>query len=91
LIDAHPNTFVLTVSHTTRQPRAGEVEGETYFYVTPSTFTTLTSQGGFVEHACFNGDHYGTSRQTIADQTAKGLVIILEVDMEGVKQIKGEP
>jgi len=91
LIDAHPDTFVLTVSHTTRQPRAGEVEAETYFYVSPSTFTTLISQGGFVEHAFFNGNYYGTSRQTIADQTAKGLAIILEVDMEGVKQIKTDP
>jgi guanylate kinase len=79
------------VSHTTRQPRAGEVEGETYFYVSPSTFTTLISEGGFVEHACFNGNYYGTSRRTIADQTAKGLAVIMEVDMEGVKQIKADP
>lgn len=44
-----------------------------------------------MEHAFFNGNYYGTSRQTIVDQTAKGLTIILEVDMEGVKQIRADP
>ena len=90
LFDRYPDTFALTVSHTTRKPRSGEVDGVNYFFVTPDTFTKMISEDGFVEHARFGGNHYGTSRQTIADQTAKGLVVVLEVEMEGVKQIKAK-
>ncbi|KAF2254781.1 guanylate kinase [Trematosphaeria pertusa] len=88
LFDAHPDTFALTVSHTTRKPRAGEVEGVTYFFVSPSTFTSLVSQDGFVEHTFFGGNYYGTSKKTIADQIAKGLVVVLEVEMEGIQQMR---
>ncbi|KAI1134938.1 guanylate kinase [Hypoxylon sp. FL0543] len=88
LFDTHPNTFITTVSHTTRKPRAGEVEGVNYFYVSPSEFSSLVSKNAFVEHACFSGHHYGTSKQTIADQTAKGLVVVLDIDMQGIQQVK---
>ncbi|KAF2790826.1 guanylate kinase [Melanomma pulvis-pyrius CBS 109.77] len=47
--DAHPDVFALTVSHTTRQPRVGEVEGVAYFFVSPSTFSSLISQDFFIE------------------------------------------
>lgn len=79
---------MFTVSHTTRKPRVGEVEGKSYFFVTPSTFGNLISQGAFVEHATFSGNHYGTSKKTIADQMAKGLVVVLDIEMHGVKQMK---
>lgn len=76
------------MSHTTRKPRIGEVEGRNYFFVTPSTFGDLISQEAFVEHAMFSGNHYGTSKKTIADQMAKGLVVVLDIEMHGVKQMK---
>lgn len=79
---------MFTVSHTTRKPRVGEVEGKSYFFVTPSTFGNLISQGAFVEHATFSGNHYGTSKKTIADKMAKGLVVVLDIEMHGVKQMK---
>ncbi|OQD75821.1 hypothetical protein PENDEC_c006G01399 [Penicillium decumbens] len=88
LFDKHPNTFAFTVSHTTRKPRVGEVEGRNYFFVTPSTFDDLVSQGAFVEHATFGGNQYGTSKKTIEDQRAKGLVVVLDIEMNGVKQMK---
>ena len=88
LFDTHPDTFTLSVSHTTRQPRAGEVEGVTYFYVSRSKFTTLIARDAFIEHAFFSGNHYGASKQTVADQTAKGLVVVLDIEVSGVKQIK---
>lgn len=91
LNDAHPNIFATTVSHTTRAPRVGEIEGETYFYVSTSAFTTLIGQDAFVEHALFSGNHYGTSNRTIADQMAKGLVVLLDIEMEGIKQMKSKP
>ncbi|KAI9800206.1 MAG: hypothetical protein M1825_004190 [Sarcosagium campestre] len=88
LLDAHPDTFAKTVSHTTRKPRTGEVDGETYFYVSPSIFSSLVSQNAFVEYASFSGHYYGTSKQTIEDQTAKGLVVVLDIEIQGVEQIK---
>jgi len=66
----------------------GEVEGRNYFFVTPSTFDDLVSQGAFVEHATFGGNQYGTSKKTIEDQMAKGLVVVLDIEMNGVKQMK---
>ncbi|KAI1371262.1 guanylate kinase [Hypoxylon crocopeplum] len=90
LFDAHPDTFTSTVSHTTRKPRTGEVEGVTYFFVSPSEFFSLISKNAFVEHAFFGG-YYGTSKQTIADQTGKGLVVVLDIEMQGVKQVKASP
>lgn len=91
LIEAHPNGFALVVSHTTRKPRAGEVEGVTYFFVSASTFSSLVSQNAFVEHALFSGHHYGTSKQAISDQTAKGSVAVLDIEMQGIKQVKSNP
>ncbi|KAH8434522.1 guanylate kinase [Aspergillus melleus] len=91
LFDTHPGTFGFTVSHTTRKPRPGEVEGVAYFFVSPSEFSSLCSQGALVEHACFSGNYYGTSKQTIDDQASKGLVVVLDIEMQGVKQMKANP
>ncbi len=71
--------------------RAGEVEGETYFFVSPSAFSSLVFPNAFVEHAFFSGHYYGTSKQTIVDQIAKGLVVVLDIEMKGVKQMKAKP
>ncbi|KAJ5591606.1 Guanylate kinase [Penicillium hispanicum] len=91
LFDAHPDTFAFTVSHTTRAPRAGEVDGVNYFFVDRPAFANLVAEGGFVEHATFGGNQYGTSKQTIQDQTAKGLVVLLDIEMDGVKQMRANP
>ncbi|KAJ5619483.1 guanylate kinase [Penicillium lagena] len=88
LFDAYPDTFALSVSHTTRQPRTGEREGIDYFYISTTEFSTLISQDSFVEHAYFSDNHYGTSKQTIADQMVKGLVVVLDIEMDGVRQIQ---
>lgn len=91
LFDAHPDTFGFTISHTTRKPRRGEVDGAAYFFVSPSEFSSLHSQGAFVEHAYFSGNYYGTSQQTIEDQVNKGLVVVLDIELQGVKQMKANP
>lgn len=84
----HPDVFTLSVSHTTRAPRDGEAHGVDYHFVTHPDFEALAAAGGFVEHAQFSGNRYGTSKATIGDQTAKGRVVVLDIEMEGVKQIK---
>ncbi|KAI0485510.1 guanylate kinase [Xylaria cf. heliscus] len=88
LFGSHPDTFTLSVSHTTRAPRPGETHGVHYFYVPVAEFEDLIAADGFVEHAQFNGNRYGTSKATIEEQTAKGKVVVLDIEMEGVKQIR---
>ncbi|PLN83402.1 guanylate kinase [Aspergillus taichungensis] len=88
LINTHPNTFALTVSHTTREPRPGETDGVAYHFVSHDAFLSLISQNAFVEHAFFSGNHYGTSKKTITDQVAKGLIVVLDIEMDGVRQMR---
>lgn len=89
LRERHPDTFTLSVSHTTRPPREGEEHGVHYYFVSHDDFKALILKDGFVEHAEFSGNRYGTSKKTIRDQTEKGKVVVLDIEMEGVKQIKG--
>ena len=88
LFKRHPDVFCLSVSHTTRSPRAGEEHGVHYHYVSMQEFEDLIGKDGFVEHAKFGGNRYGTSKMTIDEQTKKGRVVVLDIEMEGVKQIK---
>ncbi|KAG6060178.1 hypothetical protein E4U17_004851 [Claviceps sp. LM77 group G4] len=88
LFDNHPDTFCLSVSHTTRGPRPGEQDGIDYHFVSMEAFEDLISQNGFVEHAKFGGNRYGTSKMTIEEQGRKGKIVVLDIEMEGVKQIK---
>lgn len=82
LFERHPDTFTLSVSHTTRAPRAGEADGVHYHFVKMEEFEALIEKNGFVEHAQFGGNRYGTSKQTIEEQTAKGRVVLLDIEME---------
>ncbi|KAG5975269.1 hypothetical protein E4U58_001427 [Claviceps cyperi] len=88
LFNNHPDTFCLSVSHTTRGPRPGEQDGIDYHFVSMEAFEDLISQNGFVEHAKFGGNRYGTSKMTIEEQSRKGKIVVLDIEMEGVKQIK---
>ncbi|KAF2964790.1 hypothetical protein GQX73_g8774 [Xylaria multiplex] len=88
LFKSYPDTFTLSVSHTTRAPRPGEAHGVDYFYVPMAEFEGLIAADGFVEHAQFGSNRYGTSKATIEEQTSKGRVVVLDIEMEGVKQIK---
>lgn len=82
LFARHPDAFALSVSHTTRSPRAGESDGVHYHFVPMQDFEDLISDSGFVEHAKFGGNRYGTSKKTIEEQTAKGRVVLLDIEME---------
>lgn len=84
----HPDVFTLSVSHTTRAPRGGEAHGTHYYFVTRPEFEELIAADGFVEHAQFSGNRYGTSKQAIRDLAERGRVVVLDIEMEGVKQIK---
>lgn len=82
LFERHPDTFCLSVSHTTRAPRDGERHGHHYWFVPMADFEDLIAQNGFVEHAKFSGNRYGTSKMAIEEQTQKGRVVLLDIEME---------
>lgn len=82
LFAAHPGRFGFSVSHTTRNPRAGEENGREYHFVTRDDFKSLVADNGFIEHAEFGGNFYGTSIQAVKDIATKGQICILDIEME---------
>jgi guanylate kinase len=78
----------LSVSYTTRAPRAGETNGREYHFVDRKTFETMLARGDFLESAEVYGNRYGTSQKWIADARAKGLDIMLEIDWQGARQVR---
>ena len=83
-----PKQFGFSVSHTTRAPRAGEEQGREYHFTERAAMEQLVREGDFLEHAVFSGNMYGTSRAAVAVVAAEGKVCILDIDMQGVKQLK---
>lgn len=82
LFDEFPDKFGFSVSHTTRSPRAGEQNGREYHFVTKEEFLDLIEKKGFIEHAQFGGNYYGTSVKAVEDIAEKGRICILDIEME---------
>ncbi|GAA5174571.1 guanylate kinase [Niveibacterium umoris] len=78
----------LSVSHTTRAPRPGEVDGQHYHFTDRAAFEALRAGGGFLESAEVHGNLYGTSRAWIEAQMATGMDILLEIDWQGARQVR---
>ncbi len=78
----------LSVSHTTRAPREGEVHGRHYHFVDRSTFEHMIGRGEFLEHAEVYGNYYGTSETWIREQLSAGRDILLEIDWQGAQQVR---
>jgi guanylate kinase len=87
LLMARPN-LVVSVSHTTRKPRAQEVEGQDYYFVTPTRFHELVDQDAFLEHARVFDNLYGTGRAQIQDKLNAGKDVLLEIDWQGAQQVR---
>eukprot|EP00066_Takifugu_rubripes_P025227 XP_011614493.1 PREDICTED: guanylate kinase isoform X4 [Takifugu rubripes] len=88
LMKEYNNVFGFSVSHTTRNPRPGEENGKDYHYVTRDVMKAGIDKGEFIENAEFSGNMYGTSKAAVQDVQAKNLICILDIDMQGVKNIK---
>ena len=82
LFDEFPGKFGFSISHTTRGPRGEEQDGKEYYFVTKEEFLDLVEKKGFVEHAQFGGNHYGTSVKAVNDIAEKGQICILDIEME---------
>ena len=77
-----------SVSHTTRAPRAGETDGKDYFFVNEERFRQLIDQDAFLEWADYQGNLYGTSAEAVAGPTQEGFDLILEVEVQGARQLR---
>lgn len=82
------NLAQLSVSHTTREPRDGEIDGEHYHFVSVDTFKNMISEDAFYEHAQVFENFYGTSKSAIADKLTQGIDVLLDIDWQGARQIK---
>ncbi len=79
-----------SISYTTRKPRPGEIDGRDYFFVTQERFRSMISAGDFAEWAEVHSNLYGTSRRVLDDMMNRGIDVILDIDTQGAKQIKGK-
>ncbi len=82
--------LVFSVSHTTRPPRPGEVNGKDYFFVSEQQFEKLVAQDAFLEWARVHGNFYGTHRSQVLEQLSRGMDVILDIDVQGAKQVKSK-
>jgi guanylate kinase len=77
-----------SVSHTTRLPRQGEKDAVDYYFTDQTTFMRMADRGEFLEWAEFNGQLYGTTRAFVEEQIGAGRDVILDIDVQGAKQVK---
>ncbi len=85
---AETSDLTVSVSHTTRPRRDGERHGSDYFFVSVDEFRGMIDQSAFLEHARVFDNYYGTARQTVEDNLASGLDVILEIDWQGAQQVR---
>jgi guanylate kinase len=87
-----PNLFY-SVSCTTRTPRAGEIDGQDYRFLSDADFRERVAKGDFVEHAQVHGDHYGTLREPIVTNLETGKDVLIDIDTQGAAVIRncGDP
>ncbi|UBF27854.1 guanylate kinase [Kovacikia minuta CCNUW1] len=87
LLKQHPELY-LSISVTTRAPRLGEVDGKDYYFVSRSTFERMVAKGELLEWAEFANNCYGTPRIPVETQIRQGKWVILEIELQGARQIR---
>jgi guanylate kinase len=87
LLERYPELYY-SVSVTTRSPRTGEMDGKNYYFISRNKFEQLVAQGEFLEWAEFAGNYYGTPREGVLNQIRDGKMVVLEIELEGARQIR---
>ena len=87
LLDRNKDIW-LSISATTRNPRVGENDGLNYYFISEERFKDMIDKKEFLEWAQFAGNYYGTPLSTVNEKIEKGFVVLLEIEVEGAKQIK---
>jgi guanylate kinase len=77
-----------SVSYTTRKPRATEIDGRDYHFITPERFQEMVERGEFLEHAQVYDNFYGTGMQSVRDALSAGGLVLLEIDWQGARQVR---
>jgi guanylate kinase len=86
LANSVPNT-VLSISHTTRSRRVGEVDGVDYHFVDREHFQRMVSEDKFLEHAMVFNNYYGTSHAAVEQQLSRGNNVLLDIDWQGAREV----
>ncbi len=87
LLERDPR-LVLSVSHTTRRPRPGELDGQHYHFISEAEFEQMIERGDFMEYARVFDHYYGTNSRSVAEQLEQGHDVILEIDWQGARQVR---
>ncbi len=87
---AKHNNLTLSISATTRQPRRGERNRESYYFVSEKEFTEMIRQNDFLEWAKVYDNYYGTPKKPVLDMLNSGNDVLLEIDVQGALQVKKE-
>ena len=80
--------YAISISATTRAPREGEVEGINYFFKTKEEFEQMIHNDELIEYAQYVGNYYGTPKEYVLEQIAKGRDVLLEIEMQGALKVK---
>ena len=85
---ATTNDLAVSISHSTRRPRPGEIDGQHYHFVSREIFADMIKKGEFLEHAEVFENYYGTAQSTVEFMLSNGLDVILEIDWQGALQVQ---
>ncbi len=88
LLSKKPDTIVVSVSHSTRNKRPGEVDAVDYHFIDVGQFETMVENDEFVEYAKVFDNYYGTARESVESLLESGRHVILEIDWQGARQVK---
>jgi len=88
MLSQYKDQFGFSVSHTTRSPRPGEEDGKAYNFVTKTVMEAAIDNGDFIEFATFADNMYGTSKKAVKSVMDKGVICILDIDVQGVRSMK---
>ena len=88
LMKEYGDSYALSVSATTRNPRPGEMDGVDYFFVTKDKFEQMIAEDAMIEYAQYVGNYYGTPKEYVQQQLDLGKNVILEIEIQGALKIK---
>lgn len=82
------DSYALSISATTREPRPGEKDGREYFFLSKEQFEHKIEENGLIEYACYCDNYYGTPREYVESQLEEGKDVILEIEIQGAHKVK---
>ena len=88
LMKKYADSYALSISATTRNPRPGETDGVEYFFRTKEQFEQMIERDELIEHACYVGNYYGTPKSYVMEQLEAGKNVILEIEIQGALKVK---